>query len=110
MEQTNRRTFSWLIAIVLILLLVFGWHLVLPVLGLTMVVTAVTWGVVVATITMLSIVIILFFVFSSVGILVLGIFGFLWVIVAIILFPVIFPIVIPLLIIFLFIGFFLWKQ
>lgn len=79
MEQPNRRTFPWVLAIIIILLLVLGWHLVLPFLGLTLVVTAAAWGVVVATITVLSITIMLFFVFwRGVSILVLGIIGFIW--------------------------------
>ncbi|WP_235379023.1 hypothetical protein [Candidatus Coxiella mudrowiae] len=66
MEQPNRRTFPWVLAIIIILLLVLGWHLVLPLLGLTLVVTAAAWGVVVATITVLSITIILFCFFGGV--------------------------------------------
>lgn len=45
MEQPNRRTFPWVLAIIIILLLVLGWHLVLLLLGLTLVVTALQLGV-----------------------------------------------------------------
>lgn len=104
--QPPRRSASpWIWAIVIILVLVIGWHFLLPLLGLSIALTAGVWSVIVGTVTALCIAILLFFVFTGVGIFILGLLAFIWGIVAIILFPIIFPIVVPLLIILLFISF-----
>ncbi|ABS78305.1 hypothetical protein [Coxiella burnetii] len=106
----KRRASPWVIALFIILLVVAGWYLLFPVLGLTLAVTAGVWGVIIATIVVLSIAILFFLVFSGVGVIILAVFAFLWGLLAIILFPIIFPVVVPLLIVLLFIGFLLRRK
>lgn len=110
-ELKPRRSLApWVIAVVIILVLVIGWHFVFPLLGLTIGITAGVWGVIVGTITAICIAIILFFVFTGIGIFILGLLAFIWGLVAIALFPVIFPIIVPLLVILLLIGFIVRKR
>jgi hypothetical protein len=108
--KPRRSVAPWIIAIIIILALVIGWHFIFPLLGLTIALTGAVWGVIVGTITVLCIAIILFFIFTGVGIFILGLLAFIWGLVAIILFPIIFPIVIPLLIILLFISFLMRRR
>lgn len=105
-EQRPRRSgFAIFIAILLILLLVIGWHLLIPVLGLTLAFTGALWGVIVASIAALIICIILIFVITGFGVFIIGGLAVIWTVVAIILFPVIFPLLVPILILLLLIGF-----
>jgi len=97
-------------AILLILILVVGWHLILPILGLTIAFTATVWGVVVATIVILSIAIILFFIFTGIGMLILGLIAFVWAIVAIGLFPFLFPLIAPIIILLILIAYLFGKR
>ncbi len=93
------------IALLLMLLLVVAWHLFFPLLGIAIAISAAVWGIIVGTIVFLSVGTLLFFVFTGLGILIVSIAAFVWVALAIILFPFLFPIFIPLLIILLFVAY-----
>ena len=98
------------IAILLILILVIGWHLILPLLGLTIAFTATVWGIFVATVVILCIAIILFFILTGVGVFILGLIAFVWAIIAIGLFPFLFPIIAPIVIIMLLIAYMIGRR
>ena len=57
-----------LLAIFLILIVVIAWHLFFPVMGAAVAVTGVVWGVLISTILVLSLSILLFFIFSDITI------------------------------------------
>lgn len=110
-EMKPKRSKSpWIIAIIVILLLVIGWRLFLPLLGVGIALTAGVLGIVVGTIAALCVAILLFFIFSGAGVFVLGALAFVWALVAIILFPIIFPIVVPIMIILLLVSLFRRKN
>lgn len=94
-----------IVAIVILLVLVVGWHLILPLFGIVVGITAAAWAIAVATIVGLSVVGMLFFALPFFGIMILSVLAFLWVVVAIAFAPILFPLLIPLLIILLFIAF-----
>ena len=103
-SQPRSRIFSLVMAIVIILAVVIGWHFLLPVLGLTLAITAGAWAVIVTTVAVFCIAVILFFIFGGAGMVVVGFVAVLWALLAIILFPVFFPIIVPLMIILFVIG------
>lgn len=93
-----------ILSIAILLALVIGWHLIFPILGGVIAITSIAWLVIVGSITAFCIAILLLFVFTGVGIFVLGIFVLIWIVIAVVLFPFLFPILIPIFIIFLFIS------
>lgn len=105
-QQKSRRrpVVGILLAILIILLLVVGWHLIFPALGLTLAVGAGIGAVIIGTITALCIIIVLFFILTGVWIVILGLAGLIGGIVVIAIFPVLFPILVPLIIIMLLIA------
>jgi hypothetical protein len=90
--------------IALIIVLVVGWHLIFPILGGVIAISAIAWLFIVGSIIAFSIGILLLFFITGVGIFVLAVIALIWTVIAIILFPILFPILIPLFIIFLFIS------
>jgi len=104
-ESLKRKRVGLCLAAILIILgLVIGWYFLFPVLGLTLAVGAGVWGFVVASIVVLCLTIPLFFIVAGVGIIVLGLFAFVWTVLVITLFPILFPILIPLLVVVLLIA------
>jgi len=97
-------------AIILVLALVIGWHLAVAILGGIIVIAAAPWLFMITSIVAFSIGILLLFLFSGVGILILLGLGLIWFLLAVILFPIMFPILIPLFIIMLFISYMRRKQ
>ncbi len=93
-----------LFTLLLMLILVFAWHLLLPILGISMAITASVWGVAIATIVLICIATLLFFIFTGIGIFILGVFVFVWTMLAIFLFPLLFPLLIPILLLMLVVG------
>jgi hypothetical protein len=91
------------LALILMFAAVIGWHLVVALLGGAFVIGTAAWGVVVGTVFALCVAIMLLFILTGIGLLLLGIFAAIWTVVAIVLFPVLFPILAPLFIIILFI-------
>lgn len=91
-------------AIVLILLCVVGYYVLLPLLGIAVIMSAAAWGMVLATIALFTIAALLFFIIPGILIILLSLFSFGWLILAIVLFPFLFPIIIPVFIILLVIA------
>lgn len=99
-----------LIAIILILLSVIGFHLLLPLLGIAIIMSGAAWGVIVATIALFAIAALLFFIIPGILVLLLSLFAFGWVIIAIVLFPFLFPLILPVFIILLFVAYMTRKK
>lgn len=94
-----------IIALVAMIILLLLWHLFWPVFGIALAITAVTWGVLLATSVLVAVGVLLFYLFSGIGILIICGSAFLWFIGALVMFPVLFPFLVPLLILLLFIGY-----
>ena len=99
-----------ILSIIILLALVIGWHLIFPILGGVIAITAIAWLVIVGSIVAFCIAIMFLFVLTGTGIFVLGIFALIWMVVAVVLFPVLFPLLIPLFIMFLFISLLRRRQ
>ncbi len=99
-----------LIALIAMVVLLVGWHLLLPILGVAAVFTAGAWGVIMATIVLVAAAVLLFYIFSGIGILIVCVLSGVWIVFSIALFPFIFPLLIPLLILLVFIAFVRRKQ
>lgn len=110
-ERSPRRSKApILIAILLIVILVVGWHIFAPMLGLTVAFTGAAGGMVIATIGVLCVSIVLFFILSGIGMLILGLIAVVWTLVAIVLFPILFPLLVPIVILLLLIGFLFGRK
>jgi hypothetical protein len=95
-----------ILAIVLILVCVIGFHIFLLFSGITIgIIGGAAWGIIVATISLFAIAGILFFVIPGILILLLSLFALGWVILSVVLFPILFPLVAPIFIILLFIAY-----
>ena len=99
-----------IITLLSILVLVVVWHIFFPMLGVVVAVGAGAWSMLVGTVVFLSVAVLLFFLLTGVGILILSIFSFIWVVFAITLFPFLFPLFLPLLVIVLFIAYIRRKS
>ena len=94
-----------LVMLAIMLVLLVGWYLMLPALGIAVALTAAVWGIIIASVILFSVGALLFYIFSSVGIVIVCALGFIWFIGALVTFPFLFPFLVPLLILLLFIGF-----
>ena len=104
-KQENASTGMIIFAIFLILLLVFGWHFVAPVLGLAVVGSiAGLWSLGSAIIVGLCVITLLAFLLSGAWLLIISILGFLITLAGVILFPFLFPILIPIFIVMAIVG------
>lgn len=103
-KKRSRLATGLIIATIIILILVIGWHLLFPFLGITIALGAGAWGFVISTIVLLCVAIMLFFVLTGMGVLIVGFLAVAWTVLAISLFPILFPILTPILIILLFIA------
>lgn len=112
MNDEKKKSFkkALLIALIVMVVLLLGWHLIFPILGIAIAITAVAWGILLASIVLLAVGTLLFYIFTGAGIFVICLLGLIWVIGALVAFPFLFPILIPLLIILLFIGFVRRKE
>lgn len=97
-------------ALLLMFFAILCWHLLVAILGGSFILGTAAWGVVVGSVFALCVGILLLFILTGVGIIILGLFAALWTIVAIVLFPVLFPILAPLFIIFLVISYMCRKK
>ncbi len=86
--------------IIAMLIIIVGWHLIFPLLGGALVITGAAWFAILATIIAFSMVMLFAFIFTGIGIFILGILFSIGVVIAIVLFPVLFPIVLPLFIVY----------
>ncbi len=102
--------FALLLAIALIFLSVIGFYFAFPLLGIVFVMSATIWGVIVATIVVFSIALLLFFVIPGFMIFLLSGFAFIWMLLAILLFPILFPIIMPFFILLIFIAYLCKKR
>jgi len=94
-----------IVAIALIVICALGSYLFFPLLGITLAVTGTIIGMIVASVVAFSIAVLLFFILPGVFIFAISALAFLWVVIALILFPILFPILLPIFIIMLFIGY-----
>lgn len=94
----------------LIIVLAIGGHFLFPLVGAAVAISAGLWAVIITSVALFGIAIILLFVFSGIGIVIVGILSFVLAITAIVLFPVLFPILLPLLILLAFVGYMRRKQ
>lgn len=94
-----------IISILILLALVIGWHLLFPLMGGVIAITAAAWFVIVGSIAAFCIGILLLFVFTGIGIFIMGLLALIGTIAAIIFFPLLFPILLPLFIVFLFVSY-----
>lgn len=99
-----------LIAIALIFLCVLGFHLLLPILGIAIAISAAAWGMIVASIVIFSIAALLLFAIPGFLVFLVLLVTLGWLVLAIVLFPIIFPIIIPIFIILAFIGYLRKKK
>jgi len=100
-----------LIALAVMLMLIVLWHLLLPILGISIVaLTAGAWNIAIATVVIICISALLFFIVTGIGMLILSAFVLIWTIAAIVLFPILFPIVLPALLLMLVIGLILKRK
>lgn len=93
-----------LTALLFILISIIAWHFILPLLGMAVAISASLWSIAVATVILICIATLLFFIFSGIGIFILGLFVFGWTILAIVFFPLLFPILVPILLLMLVVG------
>ena len=96
--------------IALIFVAVIGWHLFFPILGGVIAITATVWVALLTVVIAFAVGTLFLFIATGIGIFILGGFGVIAAILAIIFFPVLFPILLPLLVVFLFISFFRRKH
>lgn len=99
-----------LITLLVMLALVGAFHVLLPLLGIAIAITAGIWSVAVITILVICISTLLFFLLTGGGAFILGIFVFIWTVLAIVLFPLLFPILIPVFLLMLVIGLITRKK
>lgn len=103
-KKNNQLNIAILSTLLIMLVLVIAWHLMLPILGVSIAITSAIWGVAIATIVLLCIATLLFFIFTGLGVFILGFFVFAWTLAAIILFPLLFPLLLPVLLVMILIG------
>jgi len=78
------------------MLLVLGWHLILPAVGATLALSTAAWGFVTASVVIACVGILLFFLLSGIWLLLIAVACSFWAVASIFAFPVLFPILIPL--------------
>lgn len=96
--------------LILILSLVIGWHVIFALVGGTILIGAGIWATVVISVVLFSAGTLFIFLFTGIGVLIIGMIFAFWTLVAIILFPILFPILLPLFIIFGFIAYMRRRQ
>jgi hypothetical protein len=91
-----------LAGLIAVLVAILGWHMFFA--G-AIAITAAVWTIVVASVIIFSIGILLLLMLTGITVFIVSIIGFVWTVLAVILFPALFPILIPLLIILLCISY-----
>lgn len=86
-----------IILLAAMLVMVIGFYCLIPLLGITIAISASAWIIAVSAIVILAIASLLFFIFTGIGILVTAIVACFFGIIAIILVPLLFPIIVPVL-------------
>lgn len=88
-----------------ILALYVSLHLLFPILGAMLPITVGIWSFLIAAVAVFCITILLLFVFTGFGVILLGVLSFIWMVLAVIVFPVLLPILLPLFIVVMFISY-----
>ncbi len=95
--------------ILIILLLLYAiWHLLTPIAVVT--ISGALGGVIIAVVVLFCVMFVLFFVFTGIGIIMLGVGGFVAAIVLTLFFPILFPIMVPLLLTLAIMGYVRRRQ
>ena len=90
--------------------IVVGFHILLPLLGITIAISATMWGFAISAIIIVSIAILLFFMLTGVALFLIAFFAAIFVLAAIILFPLLIPLLAPLLLLMCAIGVLIKKR
>lgn len=101
---------SLAIALFILLLLIIGAHIALTLFTGAAVIGLTVWGFLVASVFFFTLSILLLFILTWTGALVIGMVAAIWTVVAVILFPILLPILLPLLIILFFVSYIRRKQ
>lgn len=96
-------TFVLFALLVIILAIVIGWHVIFAILGGAIVIGAAVWGIAIVSIVVFCFAVLLLFLFTGIGTLIIGSILVVWTLIAILLSPILLPILLPLLIVFGFI-------
>lgn len=99
-----------LVALLLLLALVVAWHFFYPLSVGVVALTGGLWAFVVVSIVMFCVLLLLLFIFTGLGLFILGALASAWAMVAFFMFPFLFPILIPLLITILVISYIRHRQ
>jgi len=94
----------------LALICLAGWHIFLALMGGAIIITGGAWAILAASISAISIGIILIFLFAGLWIFIVSILLGIWILAALILFPLFLPILLPLFLIFIFMACMKQKQ
>lgn len=101
---------SLAIALIILLLLILGGHITLALLNGAVAVSLTVWGLLVASVFFFCLSILLLFILTWTGVLILGFIAVVWTILAVILFPILLPVLLPLLLILCFVSYIRRKQ
>jgi hypothetical protein len=101
---------SLALVFIILLLLILGGHITLALLNGAVAISLTVWGFLVASIFFFCLSILLFFILTWTGVLILGFIAVAWTVLAVILFPVLLPILLPLLLIMFFVSYVRRKQ
>jgi hypothetical protein len=101
---------SLAIVFIILLLLILGGHVVAALFNGAVAISLTVWGLLIGFIFFFCLSVLLFFVLTWGGVLILGAIAVIWAITAIVLFPILLPIFLPLLLILLFISYVRRKQ
>ena len=99
-----------LTTLITMLVLVLGFHILLPLLGISVIISANMWGVAITTVVIMCIASLLFFVFTGVAMILIGVCAGLFVILAVTIFPLLFPLLAPLLLLMIAIAFLIRRK
>lgn len=102
--------YSLAIALFILVLLIIGGHIAIALLTGAVAISSIVWGFLVASVFFFSLSILLLFILTWTGALIIGAIAVTWTILAIILFPILLPILLPLLIILFFVAYIRRKQ
>lgn len=97
-----------LLTLLLIAALILGWHVFFPLLGGAIVIGGIVWFFLIGSIVAFCLAILLIFVITGAGLIILGSLALIWTLLAVLFFPVLFPILLPLFIILLILAY--WRR
>jgi hypothetical protein len=83
--------------LLVILAIVVGFHILLPLLGITIAISAAMWGFAISAIVVISVAILLFFLMTGLALFFIALLAAIFVLVGIIVFPLLIPVLAPLL-------------